>query len=235
MTKQDRRDKKAKEGRSKADEIIAATYAKVKANADVQVDETKWDRPEGCDPETWLLACAVRTQRDAGVPWWQIAHSLGLPGSADNVAQGKSGASFARKVYRSGFGEVPRVQRKRLPGKAEHGVVKAIRSQSRVERIEAVRAGVSVVPQDLPDEEVVAMFKGRSIAWTINLHDHDEGGDLWKEETADVHRFMVRAETDARGERVLRFKEVDRSGPVRWREMGLSTRVVRLRSIHAVR
>jgi hypothetical protein len=49
----------------------------------------------------------VKELRDKGMAWWAIAHEMGLPGSASNVKEGKSGAARARALYRKTFGELP--------------------------------------------------------------------------------------------------------------------------------
>lgn len=104
MTKQDRRARAAK----KAAEVfldVVEEAQRIAANREQERDA--WPRPKGMDDNEWDVCCAVRVMREQGMAWWQLAHALGLPGSADNVKEGKSGAGYARRLYTKAFGELP--------------------------------------------------------------------------------------------------------------------------------
>lgn len=235
-TKQDRRDKATKAANAQADEIIARLVAGLRDKGDEA--PAREGRPEGLSDDEWSLACSVRDLRDQGEAWWKIGYILGLPGSADNVAQGKAGAGFARKVYKKGFGEVPRVQAPRVPGGKPRDVNPhraEIKRVPKAERVALVRRGQSVISEDMPDEDVVKMVAGRRIAWSVNLGVLDGQGDHYRDEEANVHRVMVRVETQPNGVRVLHFKEVHDGVPIEFRGRAAGTRTIRLSAIHTIR
>jgi hypothetical protein len=114
--------------------------------------------------------------------------------------------------------------------------VKAIRATKKEERVERVRTGTdSVIPSDLPDEEVVAMLRGREISWMINLNDLDGKGDSWSEGSALVHPKWAAIEITADGHRCFKFKEQELGVPIEYRLAPGATRIVRLDRIHSVK
>lgn len=234
MSKQERRVKASKAADQKAAEVVEAAIAKV--TAPEAAEAVQKVRRGALSPEHAALSGAVKELRDKGVAWWQIGFELGLPGSADNVAQGKGGAAFARKIYKAAFGEVPRSQVRdgSRANREKHGDVKAIKAQRKMDRVAAVRSGEPVVRQDMTDEEVVEMFRGRVIGWHINLDDIDGNGPSFHEQEAGVHKRFVKVEVHG-GKRCLAFREFDFNAPVQYRSIPGPTRVVRLQYIHTVR
>ena len=100
----------------------------------------------------------------------------------------------------------------------------------------ALTLGEHVIPEDMPDEEVVAMLAGRWIEWGVNLADLCPGPDEWYNHEARVHpEYCIVDEEPAKdGSRTLRFREFlgrDERGNL----LSGPTRTVRLRSIHTVR
>lgn len=186
--------------------------------------------------EQAALAPRVKELRDAGTAWWQIGFALDLPGSADTVVKGKGGAAFARKIYASGFGDVPRTQVRdgSRANREKNTDVKAIKSQRKMDRVATVRAGTAVVRESMEDDEIVDMLKGRVIGWYIDLADVSPGESMYSEHEAGVHPKWCKIETH-NGARCLAFKEFDPSAPVKYRAFAGATRIVRLSRIHTVR
>lgn len=177
-----------------------------------------------------------RLRDEQGMAWWLIGKTLGLPGAGNSAATGKAGAHQARRLYASTGKEVPRTRAPR--GKAAepkgHGQV-----GTKTERKIALTMGDQVIPEDLPDEDVVELLAGRRIEWAVNLADLSPGPDEWYNHEAAVHPtdVMVDEELSADGSRTLRFREFygyekDRNEEVR--PIAGPTRTVRLRSIHTV-
>ena len=186
--------------------------------------------------EQAALGEQVKAMREQGVAWWQIGFKLGLPGSADTVAAGKSGAAFARKIYKATFGEVPRVQvRDGSRANREKNVdIKALKKTKKMDRVAQVRSGTAVLREDMTDEEVVATLRGRVIGWHIDLNSVDGKGQSFHEQEAGVHRRFCKVEIH-NGERCVAFREFDPKSPVKYRDFAGSTRIVRLANIHTVR
>jgi hypothetical protein len=190
-------------------------------------------------PELAAHAPAIKAAREAGEAWWRIAHTLGLPGSAETVAKGKAGAGLARRIYAAAFGALParpvseRTAKKRSEKNENVKAIKATKKEDRVEKVLTGRD--SVIPSDLPDEEVVTMLRGREISWMNNLNDLDGKGDSWSEETALVHPKWAAIEITADGHRCLKFKVRDLGVPIEFRLEPGATRIVRLDRIHSVK
>lgn len=180
------------------------------------------------------LAAECRRLRDTqGMAWWLIGKTLGLPGAGDNATTGKSGAHQARRLYRSTGAEVPRTRAPRGKAAEPKGPGQV---GTKTERKIALTLGEQVIPEDLPDEEVVALVAGRWIEWGVNLADLAPGKDEWYNHEARVHpEYVIVDEEPAKdGSRTLRFREFlgrDDHG----RLMSGPTRTVRLRAIHTVR
>lgn len=182
------------------------------------------------------MAPQIKELRDGKVAWWMIGFKLGLPGSADSVAKGKGGAAYARKIYKSAFGEVPRTQVRdgSRSKKAERNPeVRAMRETSKAERVVQVRAGQSVISPDLTDEEVLAMVDGRMLTWSINLANVDNQGDDFYDSTIGAFRGTTRVH-GLGVDRCVDFREFDPSAPVRERGTPGGMRTVRVSAIHTI-
>jgi hypothetical protein len=224
MKRQERTARATKKAAVEAEAIIAEAVEKVK-------------RTRKLPEEHLALAQAVKDQRDAGVAWWAIGHALGLPGSADNVAQGKGGAAYARRIYAAAFGEVPRSQVRNgmRASREKNEDVKALRKQRKSDRQESVRAGVAVLRDNMTNEEVVETLVGRTIGWHIPVHELWPGGEQhYAEQEASIHPKWAKVE-EHNGERCIVFKEFDPKAPIKFRMFAGSTRIVRLSRIHTVR
>lgn len=245
MSTQERVASKAKDANKKFEAIFEAAVAKVMGDSSLRpeaAEEEAWGEANQAEGHEATLANSVRHLRDhQGVAWWKIGEMLGLPGAGTSAATGKAGAAQARRLYAKGFGAAPRTQKERKPETEKrtrqpaNEVRAAVKAQPAEERRAMVRAGKPVIGDDWTDQQIVEAIKGRTISWTINLNDIDGKGDEFYEHSADVHRIMVRVEVNQNGERVIRFKEVNRSAPIDVRELAGATRTVRVRSIHAVR
>lgn len=156
-TKQDRRI--ARE--HAADAAFAAIVEKALAvTKDRAAQRESWARPEGTTDGGWEVACAVRVLREQGIAWWQLAHALALPGSGDSVATGKSGASYARRLYRKVFGDYEPGQRASSAGSAER----------RAEAVGPWFTGRTV-------EEVLSAVAGKELTWRIRVSEGVETTD----------------------------------------------------------
>lgn len=233
MSKQERRAKADQKADQQAEQVVAAAVAKVTA------ETPQKPRRGALSPEHAALAPKVKELRDKGVAWWQIGFELSLPGSADNVRQGKGGAAFARKIYAAEIGEVPRTQVRNgsRANREKNEDVKAIKRERKMDRVAKVRSGEAVLREDMTDEEVVETLRGRVIGWHVNVGEVGEvksKSPEYLEMEAGVHRKWCKVEEHG-GERCLAFKEYDAKAPIKFRDMAGATRIVRLRSIHTVR
>jgi hypothetical protein len=219
VSKQDRRDKAAKKGKTKAEAIIEETKAKVGVR-------------KALPQEHLDLAEDIKELRAKGESWMAIGAKYGFPGS-------KTGAAYARKVYKAAFGEVPRVQAPRGQGKRsrrreknEH--VAQLRETKREERVVAARNGQGVIKPEMTDDEVIEMLQGRTITYSINLDDMDGKGDLYEDRTVAIFPKGVKLKGTA-NERMVYFYDYDPKGPLLLRGYPGNSRVVRLNQIHTVR
>lgn len=226
-SRQERTAKATKKAEQQASQIVEEAVAKV-------------TRTRKLSDEHRALAGQVKALREKGVAWWQIGFELKLPGSADNVREGKSGASFARRIYASEFGAVPRTQR-RTGGGEKNADVKAIKSQRKMDRVEQVKSGKSVLRESMTDEEVVETLRGRVIGWTTNIARYcemngpvDDDESMFFEQEAGVHRKWCKIEVYS-GDRCVVFKEFEPRAPLKYRGIAGKTRIVRLSQIHTVR
>lgn len=147
MGKQEQREAKAKAAAESFEIIWQKALDVVKAR---QEEREVWPRPEGMEEREWDTACAVRLLREGGMAWWQLAHALALPGSGDSVATGKSGASYARRLYKRAFGDYE-------PG------VRASSTGSAERRAEAVGPWFG---QTWAMDEVKEAVEGKEITWS---------------------------------------------------------------------
>lgn len=239
MGKQDKRVKKAKAGKAKAEEIIDATVAKVakpQKGRPLNPLAMKWadERIEGCSDEAFILGVRCRELREEGEPWWSIARALELEGAGDSATTGKKGASRARGVYKAAFGSFPRTfQTGVYKGKAERNErVRELQKQKKAERRAIAKAGKSVIAPSMPDEDVASMLKGRRIKWWIQNEVVCPEG---KEEEACIHpRAPLYIEGEGE-ERTIEFREQHRKAPPGVRDFPAHIRTVRLRAIFEVK
>lgn len=155
--RQERRVKAEKKAAAKAEAIVAEAIEKVKGKRGQTTDEER------------ALGQQVKELRDTGMAWWQIAYTLGLPGSADNVAQGKSGASKARALYKKAFGSLPQTARSlaaKTGGTFGHGP-KPVGTKRRDAIVRDPATASMFV--DHSDEDIVNMLRGKRIVWTNGI------------------------------------------------------------------
>lgn len=225
MTKQERAAKRRKKAQQQAEQIIETTRAAVQAKPS--------SRAEGCTDEEWALAQQVKVLRDEGVPWWQIAKDLELPGAGHSATTGKKGAANARKAYAKGYGSHPRTftrgQGKTRAEKNER--VKEVQQATKRSRVEKVRKGESVIPPDISNEELAAMVKGRKISWMI-MGDHCPDG---MEQEAWVHPQTPLYIEGELGDRTIEFRSMDKGAPVAFRMVPAHIRTVRIDRIFAIK
>lgn len=229
MTKQERR-RKAKPTPEEVDAIVQQGVEDA-----VQAVVTKAKRG-AVPPEFAAMAEQVKELREQGVAWWQIGFKLGLPGSADNVAKGKGGAAYARKIWKGAYGEVPRVQnrtglRSKKAEKNEH--VRELKATTKTSRVEAVRSGEAVIKPDMTDLEIIEMLDGRIITWSFNLANVDNQGDDFFDCTIGVFKGTIKVK-GLGVDRYVDFREYDPGAPVGVRGIPGGLRSVRLSSIHTV-
>lgn len=196
-------------------------------------------RTRALSPEHAALAPEVKRLRDEGMAWWLIGHTLGLPGSADTVRAGKAGAGFARRVYASAFGAVPRSQVRNgtRANREKNPEVRRLKGSTKRDRVASVQAGTAVLDLSLSNEEIVETLRGRVIGWAIDVTRYgDNLPDVptYLEQEAGVHRQWAKIEEHG-DERCLVFKTWDHKAPLKFRGLAGATRIVRLRSIHTVR
>lgn len=233
MSKQEKASKKAKQAAAKAAEIIDQAVAAVKAKA---IEATAYDaeRKEGCTDEEWLLAVQVREQRDAGVAWWQIAQTLGLPGAGASASTGKAGAAQARKAYAKGFGAHPRsfTRGQGRTRREKNETVRTINATTKRARVEKVRTGLGgAIDPAIPNEELADILKGRKIQWMIMGDICPEG----LEKEAWIHPKAPLYVIGEGAERQIEFREYDPKAPLAVRALPGHIRTVRLDRIFSVK
>lgn len=230
MGKQDRAVKKSKKGKAKAEEIISEAVA----NVATKTTATKWDseRIEGCSDEDFLLGVRCRELREEGEAWWAIAKALELPGAGDSATTGKKGASRARTVYKAAFGSFPRTFKtgvvKSIADRNEH--VREMQKKKKSDLKAVAMAGKSVISEDMSDEDVAGMLKGRKIRWYSNEL-MPEGVDRECAISPTAPLYIMGEGKD----RVIEFREQHRRAPADVRWMPAQIRTVRLRQIYSVK
>lgn len=223
--RQERAARRQKRADKQAEIIIKTAAAEIQA-------QPKEERVEGCTDEEFELGSKVRNLRLEGEPWWAIARALDLPGSGDSAVTGKKGAARARLAYAKAFGSFPRTFKKhgsKTPvEKNEH--VREMAKTKKAERMAAAKAGKSVIPEDMPDEEVARMLKGRKIKWYTVSTITPEGMD----HEANVHPkadlFIIGEGLD----RIVEFREFHKQAPIDYRWMPAHSRSVKLSTIYSV-
>lgn len=234
MSRQERVARRNKAADKKAEGIIAGTKA-AKATRSAEPTPTPAVPSQG---GTVDLAAECKRLRETGMAWWLIGKTLGLPGAGDSATTGKSGAHQARRLYASkNGGEIPRTRAPRNGGvKVEKGPAE---KGSKADRKEALSLGESIIPEEMPEDDVVAMLAGRIISWSVNLADLCPGPDEWYDNEARVHPTDIYVDDDLSkdGSRTIRFREFHGYiGEGRDRRILCGpTRTVRLRSIHTVK
>lgn len=169
------------------------------------------------------LAAQVKELRDGGMPWWQIGHELELPGHADNVQQGKGGASRARQLYVKGYGSLPATARslaKQTGGTFGNGVKP--KGKANHERILKDPAMETMFNDDVSEDDLRLMLQGRKITWSSNLSD--------SQEQAYVHPKIGFSLIDCPSGRAITFREETRDAGAYNGTPG-QTRTVRLTNI----
>lgn len=201
MGKQAKRDKAEKVAAVKAEEVIAATVEKVKAASRKRGEASEEER---------ATAEEIKTRRDAGMAWWQIAFELSLPGSADNVAQGKSGASRARSIYKKVLGDYPKTQRIRRGNDESQTAATGSRRRNR-QGHEVIKAlpGQPVFADSVSDDDVIATIRGKEIAWDIFTVNPLTGSSefMMTDEQVVHEQAAVTMRRDKEGFRYVTFRE----------------------------
>lgn len=212
VNRQERKAKADKKAKVKADEIVAAATEAV---------VTKSRKRGEVTAEEQALSDQVKALRDGGMAWWKIGHTLGLPGSADNVAQGKGGASRARGLYKKGHGDYAKVQRmRRGPDETMTSANGTRRRNNRGHEVVTALPGTSIFNPEQHDDEIIEAIAGKKITWdwySFNVetgqHDHYEGT-----QSATVHercRILLEPAHDghglAEGDRYLHFRMAQES------------------------
>lgn len=224
MSKQEKRAKADKKAKVKAEAIVTDAVATVKAKRSRAVTDADRD-----------TAQQIKDRRDAGMVWWQIAFELGLPGSADNVTQGKSGASKARAIYKKVFGDYPKTQRmRRGPDETLAGANgNRTRNSRGHEVVKAVR-GKPIFSDDISDEDLVTAIAGKRITWNVFLTDPATGKDEFVAQDEQIvnEQTAITVKQDNDGFRYVTFREGhDASVPVEVRHVPGKYRHVFLRNI----
>ncbi len=168
VNRQERRVKKEKKAAEQADSIIAAAVADVKEKGrkarEVSAEETE----QGAE---------VVRLRGTGMAWWLIAYTLGLPGSADNVKQGKSGASKARRLYvLASGGPLPPTARSlaaKQPDPFGTGA-KPVGQRTRRDVIRKAPATDSMFTPDHTEEEICEMLRGKRLTFINSITGTEE-------------------------------------------------------------
>lgn len=183
--KQERAAKKQKKADKQADVIIEAAVAEVKAKAK-RGEVTEDDK---------ALGQQVKDLRDSGMAWWQIAHTLRLPGSADNVREGKSGASKARALYKKAFGALPETARSRAgtrPDRVYGDGPRPAGQRTRNARRDVIRKDpelASMFTDEHSDEDIVKMLTGRRITYTNSLSGVQDTLRIHKESRVEIAHY----------------------------------------------
>lgn len=210
--RQERRVKAEKKAAAQADAIVADAIEKVKAKRGEATDEER------------ALAQQVKELRDGGMAWWQIGFTLGLPGSADNVAQGKSGASRARGLYKKAFGSLPATARSmaaKTGGAFGHGP-KPVGTKRRDAIVRD--PGTESMFTDHSDEDIANMLRGKRIVWTNTV--------AGIQEEARVHEKARIAIVEMPSGRAVQFREAQGNDvPMSHRGLPGMYRTVRLEAI----
>lgn len=231
MTKQERRHKASKRAAEQAETVVATAVDS--AVAAVATKPKRGSLPA----EHAALADQVKELREGGLAWWQIGFKLSLPGSADTVAKGKGGAAYARKIWKSAFGEVPRVQNRtglRSKKREKNDHVRELKETTKAARVEAVRRGEAVIRPEMTDEEIVTMLEGRVIVWSFNLANVDGQSDDFFD--CEIGVFPKTCKVTGEGEeRAVHFNELDPKAPIAVRGIKGAYRSVRVSAIHTVK
>jgi hypothetical protein len=199
------------------DEMFQAMLEKAKDTVARNKDaKGKWKRPEDMGKAEWKIACAIRIMREKGMVWWQLAYALGLPGSADALPKGKSGAGYARRLYAKAFGEKPSGRVASTKGSSASLTARVMGSFFRDGQL---------------DDEIVSAVLGKKLIWRIRLHDATGTVILEKEDEAVASPKKVTIVDTPDGGRALRFNSVIKSddNPYTWWPGG--ERTVRVDSI----
>jgi hypothetical protein len=185
------------------------------------------------------LPAMVRKLRDVEkLSWMAIGKRLGLPGA-------KYGAGRARALYASANnGVVPRTHAPRkgtTPKPQTPGSTGTVTSRKQ----QLVDQG-HVIPRDMPDEEVEALVRGRTIEWAIDLAKltntdpatWGSGDGRWVKQEArvsPVHEWVYVGEEDKEGNRLVRFREWLGYDQKTHEPMSGPTRTVRVDAIYTIR
>lgn len=189
VNRQERRVRAEKKADQEAEAIVASAIENVQAEGRKRGEASAAEIEQGHE---------VKRLRDAGLAWWAIAHEMGLPGSADNVKAGKSGASKARRLYAAAFGALPATPRS-LAKTRPDGFAKGARPEGtrRKDTIRRDPAAASMFQEDAPAPEIIEGLVGKKITWLNAL--------TQTEEESRVHKTGI-AIRDVAGHRCLDFR-----------------------------
>lgn len=227
MTKQERTAKKAKKAKAQANEIVEKAVAEVKAKRGETSEEER------------ALGQQVKEYRDKGMPWYAIAFTMGLPGSANSAAAGKSGASKARLLYKKAHGALPATPRSQAANRVDrvygdgpkpqgvarkkHGAIDVITKDPELE---------SMFSDEHSEEDILKMLRGKRITFTNSMAPN-------LQETARIHRDGKVELRETPTGRAVQFREDHSDSPgmdvkYRYRQAQIRTiildRIVRVAS-----
>jgi hypothetical protein len=232
--KQAKRLKKEKATAEQAEAIIADAIDAVKAKPKASDDKWASERKEGVSDEDYVLGCRVRELRDQGEPWWAIANALELEGAGSSATTGKKGAARARQAYAKAFGSHPRTftrgQGNSRTRFETNDHVKKMKMEKVSDLKKRAKNGKSVISPKMPDAEVAAMLKGRTIKW-FSTELIPEGMDY----EASIHPRTPLYIMGEGKHRIIEFREEHRRAPLKDRWHPGKIRTVRLRQIYQVK
>lgn len=214
--KQERAAKKQKKADKQAKAIIDQAYesmpevtnqdardaidaAKAEAAAEGKAPRTR--KPREASEADLALAQQVKALRDTGMAWWQIAHELTLPGSADNVKQGKAGAARARALYKKAFGTLPATPRSLASQRGDRVYGDGPRP-SGVRKKDVIRkdpATATMFTEEHSDEEVAEMLRGKRITFVNSISN--------EQDTVRIHGKSKVEVIQAKDGRAVQFRE----------------------------
>jgi hypothetical protein len=159
----------------------------------------KRKRGEATDEER-ALGQRVKELRDGGMAWWQIAHEMGLPGSADNVAEGKGGAARARLLYKKAFGDLPASPRSLAAQRGDRVFGNGPKPTGTRRRDTITRDPEAVsMFEGHSDEDIVNMLRGKRIVWRNTISGVNE--------EVRTHEKAGMAIVDCPSGRAVQFRE----------------------------
>lgn len=227
--RQERRVKKERKADEQAEAIISETVERVKEEGRKRGEATAEEIEKGLE---------VKRLRDEGMAWWQIAFTLGLPGSADNVKQGKSGASRARRLYVVATGgplpATPRSLAKKQPDPFGNGAKpQGVQKRGVIKKSPQM---ASMFDEPLTGQEIGEMLRGKKITYINSVGGNEEEHRVHHKYDIKITRVgTVGWHPPMKVEYAITFRDADarddRGLEMGFRDFPGGTRTVRLSSI----